>query len=79
MKGPNNSKRATVYFEPQLLKAIQLKAVETETSVSSIISEAIRHYLSEDAEDLAAFDDRGKEASVSFDEFVKRLKRDGKI
>ena len=75
----NDSKRATVYFDPKLLKAIQLKAVETESSVSAIVSEAIKTYLSEDAEDLAAFDERANEPSVSFEQVVKKLKRDGKI
>ncbi len=75
----NESKRATVYFDPKLLKAIQLKAVETESSVSAIVSEAIKTYLSEDAEDLAAFHERAKESGVSFEQVLKKLKRDGKI
>lgn len=75
----NESKRATVYFDPKLLKAIQLKALETETSVSAIVSKAIQSYLSEDAEDLAAFDQRRKEAGLSFESVLKKLKRDGKI
>ena len=75
----NNSKRATVYFDPKLLRAVQLKAVETESSVSNIISHAIKLYLNEDAEDLASFEDRAKEKGISFEEVVKKLKRDGKI
>jgi hypothetical protein len=73
------SKRATVYFDPTLFRAIQIKAVETETSVSAIVSEALKQYLSEDAEDLAAFDERATEPGVSFEDVVKRLKREGKI
>lgn len=75
----NESKRATVYFDPKLLKAIQLKALETETSVSAIVSKAIQSYLSEDAEDLAAFDQRRKESGLSFESVLRKLKRDGKI
>lgn len=75
----NESKRATVYFDPKLLRAIQIKAVETESSVSAIISKAIKSYLSEDAEDLAAFDERAKEPGASFEQVLKKLKRDGKI
>lgn len=75
----NASKRATVYFDPKLLRAVQLKAVETESSVSNIVSHAIKLYLSEDAEDLAAFEERAKEKGISFEEVVKKLKRDGKI
>ncbi len=75
----HSTKRATVYFDPKLLKAIQLKAVETESSVSAIVSQAIKTYLNEDAQDLASFDERAKEPSVSFEQVVKQLKRDGKI
>jgi hypothetical protein len=75
----SESKRATVYFDPKLFKAIQLKALETETSVSAIVSKAIQSYLSEDAEDLAAIDERRKEPGLSFESVVKKLKRDGKI
>jgi hypothetical protein len=73
------SKRATVYFDPKLYKALQLKAVETESSMSEIVSSAIKQYLSEDAEDLSAFDTRSKEPGVSFEKVVKKLKREGKI
>ncbi len=75
----NASKRTTVYFDPKLLKAVQLKAVETESSVSAIVAEAIRTYLNEDAEDLASFVERAKEPGVSFEQVLKKLKRDGKI
>ena len=74
-----NTKRATVYFDPRLFKAIQLKAVETESSISAIVSKAIQTYLSEDAEDLAVFDERAKEPGVSFEQVLKKLKRDRKI
>ena len=75
----SNAKRATVYFDPTLFRALQLKAVETESSVSEIVSYAIKQYLNEDAEDLAAFKTRSKERGVSFEEVVKKLKREGKI
>ncbi len=73
------TKRATVYFDSRLLRAVQLKAVETESSVSAIVSEAIKSYLSDDAEDLAAFEERAKEPGVSFEQVLKKLKSDGKI
>ncbi len=74
-----NSKRATVYFDPRLFKAIQLKAVETESSISAIVSKAIQTYLIEDAEDLAVFKERASETGVSFEQVLKKLKRDRKI
>ena len=73
------SKRATVYLEPGIHKALRLQAVETERSMSELINDAVRAELAEDAEDLAAFDQRAKESTVDFEQFVKGLKADGTI
>jgi hypothetical protein len=73
------TKRATIYFDPDLHKALRLKAVETTRSVSELVNEAVKEALAEDAEDLAAFDARAAEPLISYDEMVKRLKTDGRI
>ncbi len=73
------TKRATVYIEPNLHKALRLKSIETSRSVSDLINESIRAELAEDAADLAVFDARKNEPTVSFEAFVKELKRNGKI
>ena len=72
-------KRATIYLDPELHKALKLKAVETSRSVSRLVNDAVREALAEDAEDLAAFEERAGEPLLSYDEMVKRLKRDGRI
>ena len=73
------TKRSTIYFEPDLHKALRLKAVETSRSLSELVNEAVREALAEDAEDLAAFEERADEPLNSYDEMVKRLKKDGRI
>jgi hypothetical protein len=73
------AKRATIYFDPDLHKALRLKAVETSRSVSELVNEAVKEALAEDAEDLLAFDERAGEPLISYDEMVKRLKKDGRI
>ena len=73
------AKRATVYLDPVLHKALKLKAVETSRSISDLVNAAVREALAEDAEDLAAFDKRADEPLISYDEMVKRLKKDGRI
>ena len=73
------AKRATIYFDPILHKALKLKSVETSRSISDLVNSAIRESLAEDAEDLAAFDERAAEPLISYDEMVKRLKKDGRI
>lgn len=74
-----SAKRATIYLDPVLHKALKLKAVETSRSVSDLVNQAVREALAEDAEDLAAFEQRANEPLIGYDEMVKRLKRDGLI
>jgi hypothetical protein len=73
------AKRATVYLEPDLHKALRLKSVETSVSVSELINNAVREAIAEDAEDLEAFEKRAKEPLISYDEMVKNLRKDGRI
>jgi len=73
------AKRSTVYLDPVLHKALKLKAVETSRSISDLVNAAVREALAEDAEDLAAFDERADEPLINYDEMVKRLKADGRI
>jgi len=73
------TKRATIYFNPTLHKALRLKSAETARSVSEIVNDAVREALSEDAEDLLAFEERADEALISYEAMVKRLKKDGRI
>jgi len=73
------TKRATVYLDPGLHKALRLKSIETSRSVSDLINDALRDELAEDGDDLAAFEARKNESTVSFESFVKELKRHGKI
>lgn len=73
------SKRATVYFEPALHKAIRLKAAHTHRSVSDIVNSAVRLALREDQEDLAAFEDRVAEQVISYEALLKDLKAHGKL
>lgn len=72
-------RRATVYFEPEIHRALKLKAEATERSVSEMVNEAVRQALAEDAVDLAAFEERADEPEVDFETFVKSLRRRGKI
>ena len=73
------SMRATVYLDPELHKALRLKAVETAQSLSKLVNDAIKESLAEDAEDIAAFDERAKEPLINYEAMIKRLKKDGRI
>ena len=55
------------------------QAADTEIPMSSLINEAVRQSLIEDAEDLQVFIDRADESSVDFESFVQQLKKNGKL
>lgn len=73
------AKRATVYFDPMIHKALKLKSIETSKSISELVNAAVKAALAEDAEDISAFEERANEPVISFSEMVKRLKKDGRI
>jgi len=72
-------KRATIYFHPDIHRALRLRAAATDRSISDMVNEVVKAALAEDAEDLAAFDERKNEKNLSFETFVKGLKRRGRL
>jgi len=74
-----DNKRATIYFDPEIHRALRLKAAESDRSLSDLVNEAVRQSLAEDAEDLTAFEERASERELPFDDLVKDLRRRGKI
>jgi post-segregation antitoxin (ccd killing protein) len=76
---PIHAKRSTIYLDPDLHRALRLKSIETSRSVSDLVNKAIRNSLAEDAEDLAAFEQRASEPLISYEAMIKRLKKDGRI
>ena len=75
----SEAKRATVYFDPLVHRALRLKAAASERSVSDLVNDAVKLALSEDAEDLAAFDERAAEPALDFEGFVKSLRARGRL
>jgi len=75
----DTSKRSTIYFDPQLHAALRLKAAHSNRSVSDIVNDAVRGALAEDQEDLAAFEDRVAEPSMTYEALLNDLKAHGKI
>ena len=73
------TKRATVYLDPMLHKALRIKAAETSRSISDLINEAVRFSLAEDAEDLSVFKERDGEPLLAFEEVLEKLKKNGRI
>ena len=72
-------KKSTIYFDPQIHKALRMKAAETDKSVSDLVNNAVRLSLAEDAEDIAAFEERASEPNLSFEDVLKDLRKRGKL
>ena len=75
----NRLQRSTIYFDPALHHALRLRAAATDRSISEIVNDAVRAALAEDAEDLAAFDERMDDSSVSLETVVRDLRKRGRI
>jgi len=73
------AKRTTVYLDPAMHRALQHKALETSRSVSDLVNDAIRNTLAEDAEDLAAFEERVHEPLITYESLLKELKENGRL
>jgi plasmid stability protein len=71
--------RSTVYLDPDLHQALRLKSAHSRRSMSDLVNEALRQALREDQEDLAAVRSRAKEKSLSYEDFLAKLKADGKV
>jgi plasmid stability protein len=73
------AKRSTIYLDSALHRALRIKAIHTHRSMSDLVNEAVRMALREDREDLAAFDERAQEPTISYEELLKDLRAHGKI
>ena len=73
------SKRSTIYFEPEVHQALRIKAAHMHRSVSDLVNEAVRNLLQEDQEDLAAYENRVSEPTLTYEELLNDLKAHGKI
>ena len=73
------TKRATIYFDPQLHRALRLTAAQTERTISELVNEAVKQSLAEDMEDLAAFEERAHEPDLLFEDVLRDLKKRAKL
>ena len=73
------TKRSTIYFEPEIHRALRMKAAHTGRSISSLVNEVVQRALSEDQEDLSAFEERAAEPTITYEDLLNDLKAHGKI
>ncbi len=75
----SSTEKSTIYLDAKLKRALQMKALETSSTLSQLIENAVRLSLAEDDEDLSTIRARAKERSLSFADVLKSLKHDGKL
>ena len=75
----DESKRATIYFDADVHRALRLKAAACNRSISDMVNQAVRMTLAEDADDLRDANQRQDEESIGFEEFVISLRSSGRI
>jgi hypothetical protein len=73
------TKRAPIYMDAELHRALRMKAADTCSSISQIVNHAVKLLLAEENENLVAFDERTKRPLFSFEDVLKELKRKGRI
>jgi plasmid stability protein len=75
----DETRRATIYFDADVHRALRLRAAACNRSMSDMVNEAVRITLAEDADDLRDADLRQAEPSTSFEEFLASLRDSGRI
>ena len=69
--------KATLYLRPELHKALKLKAVQTDQSISDVANEALETALAEDLDDIRLLKERASGPTESYEAFLAGLKADG--
>jgi plasmid stability protein len=75
----DETKRATIYFDAEVHRALRLRAAACNRSISDMVNEAVRMTLAEDADDLRDANQRQDELSTGFEEFVTSLRNSGRL
>jgi plasmid stability protein len=73
------TRRTTLYLDPDVHKALRIKAAISDRSLSDLVNDAVRAALAEDALDLATFEERVSEPDMAFEDVLRDLKQRGKL
>lgn len=69
------AKRIRIDLDPDLHRALRVKAAVAERSISDLVNDAVRQNLAEDAEDLDAYHTRRQEPNLDLEGVMKGLRR----
>lgn len=69
--------RTTITINDKLFKTLKIQAAQSDQTISSLVSQAIRDQLLEDLHDIKIADERKDEPTISHDKFVAELRQEG--
>lgn len=69
--------RTTITLNDTVFRALKLRAVETDGSISQLVEDAVKYQLLEDLEDIEDAQKREGEPTHSFADLVKDFKAEG--
>ncbi len=69
--------RTTITINDKLLRTLKLRAADTNTSISTLVEDAVKYQILEDFEDIEDAQKRVDEQDYSFDDLVKQYKAEG--
>lgn len=68
------TKRSTIYFKPELHRALRIKAAETQRSLSDLVNDAVQMALQKDEDEHSTISDRASEPVAAYEVFYKDVK-----
>jgi len=69
--------RTTITINDTLFRALKMRAVESDGSVSKLVEDAVKYQILEDMEDIEDAKVHENEPSYSFDNLVASFKAEG--
>jgi hypothetical protein len=71
--------RTTITINDTIFRALKMRAIEADESVSKLVEDAVKYQILEDLEDIEDANAREKESTYSFDDLVAQFKAEGLI
>ncbi len=74
------ARRATIYFNPRVHRALRLRAASLDQSVSEVVNDTMERALADEgAHDIALIRKHRNDPGIPLAEVVKSLRRRGKV
>jgi len=74
-----NDNKTTLYLSPSVSRALKLRAIETNQTMSEYVDRTVAAAIAEDLEDIEAIEKRRNEPTENLNVFLKAIKAVGLI